>query len=486
MHERVASLIYRCLQSNGGLYIKLGQALAMQADALPPVYARMFSRLFDEAPGVPWPVVRDLLEREFGHPVGDLFVSIDPQPTASASVAQVHRATVRQGGEIKEVAVKIQKPDIQKQVNWDLSAYSWLMYIYEKYVFDIPVYFTVAYTCERLRTELDFLNEAENSRLLMTALEADPEAQCLRDKVAVPRVYDELTTPRILTAEWIHGAKFHDFDAIDALGVSRKDIMDTVVRLFALQMFRFGIVHCDPHPGNMFVQRGPRGARIVLIDHGLYIRESESFRNEFSDLFTAIFQLDQATVCRIAEAWGIGQPDLLASGVLLRPYSIRRGGRPPPAVDEAKSESERQYEMQMAMKEQLKTMLKDQEKIPRELIFVGRNMRIVQSHNRRYGSPVNRITIMATIASRAQRIREDLTWPDRLRVYWAQTQFILTRGLLEVAFRLWQWGSALVYLRRGKGEHVVGFEDMLDRNMRSLAKENFGVDLSPDLFSETA
>lgn len=216
LHERAAQRIYDVIVANGGLYIKIGQTLAMQSAVLPEPYSRIFSSLFDDAPQVPWSEVKRLFEDEFGKSPDDVFQHIEHRAAASASIAQVHRARLKSG---EEVAIKVQKPEIQKQVDWDLWAYRQLVWIYERYVFDIPMYFTVDYTCSHLADETNFLLEAANSRRMGEFLEAEPT---LRNSVYVPKVYPEFSSKRIMTAEWITGVKATDHIKFEKMGFSKK------------------------------------------------------------------------------------------------------------------------------------------------------------------------------------------------------------------------------------------------------------------------
>lgn len=137
MHERVAARMGHVVNANAGLFIKLGQSLAMQATLLPPPYRKALASVFDDAPSVDFPTVQKVFEREFpGKTIADSFESFEEEPVASASIAQVHRARLKNG---KEVAVKVQKPALQKQMNWDLMSYKLLMWTYEK-LFDLPIY----------------------------------------------------------------------------------------------------------------------------------------------------------------------------------------------------------------------------------------------------------------------------------------------------------------------------------------------------------
>ena len=165
LQERVAQRVYDLLISNGGLYIKigmfrvlyvdvltlsrpLGQAFANNAAFLPQPMQQKFSRLFDDAPQVPYSVVQKVFVSEFGRPPAGpdgVFEVFEEQAAASASIAQVHRARLKtDDGSEQWVAVKIQKPDVSKQVEWDLGAFTAVMWMYEHWLFNIPAMFAVS------------------------------------------------------------------------------------------------------------------------------------------------------------------------------------------------------------------------------------------------------------------------------------------------------------------------------------------------------
>lgn len=198
-----------------GLFIKLGQSIGIQATILPKPYREAFSTIFDAAPQIPYEDVEKVFKAEFGGKLPlDIFESFDKTPIASASIAQVHRARLRlpsidgKPGEAREVAVKVQKPAIKKQLNLDLWSYqsvsvlwpqslqilikppathvspslSALLWIYEK-AFQIPCYFVAPYVSQQIKQETDFLNEAENSERTARYVADEPS---LRDKIYVP------------------------------------------------------------------------------------------------------------------------------------------------------------------------------------------------------------------------------------------------------------------------------------------------------------
>ena len=164
IHERVAERIFNLLTSNGGLYIKIGtstaqskmvnqmntsltgQVIATNAAVLPPAMQAKFAKLFDDAAQVPLSQVLRVFESQFHRPPsgpGGVFEYFDPIPVASASIAQVHKAKLKEEDGGGWVAVKVQKPEVGKQVNLDLAMFRLVMWVYENLVFDVKMYFAV-------------------------------------------------------------------------------------------------------------------------------------------------------------------------------------------------------------------------------------------------------------------------------------------------------------------------------------------------------
>ncbi|KAL2020231.1 hypothetical protein VTK56DRAFT_8657 [Thermocarpiscus australiensis] len=535
LHRRSAERLFELLRHNGGLYLKIGQAIAMQSAVLPPEFQRMFARMFDDAPQDEWEAVERVIREDFGgrgaeEVFGVSFSGLEEgkgvmerTARASASVAQVHWARLPDG---REVAVKIQKPEIAKQIGWDLWAFKVVMRVYTWW-FDLPLYTLVPFITERLMLETDFENEAKNSGIMRQLVNAEPS---LRGRVYVPPVYPELSSKRVLTTEWIEGVRLWDKEALTrpwlggygkgsagvhgaqldppdmeairrelrenphsqklkpertewrgprgkgGLGVSTKEVMTTMVDLFSAQIFKWGVVHCDPHPGNIFIRRLPNGMpELVLIDHGLYVFLGDKFRREYGMFWKALMTFDNKKIAEITEAWGIKAADLFASATLMRPYE---GGsqefqRDMKGVLDQKTASQRNYEMQQRMKQGIRDMLADEEKWPKELIFIGRNMRIVQGNNAYMGSPVNRVKMMGEWASRSLFQDRNLPWRQRAINIWQHLLFKTVLFLSDVAF----WFFRLKQLL-GRGR---GMEDEVEERLKSVAKE-FGVELQHDVF----
>ncbi|KAJ3283515.1 hypothetical protein HK104_010342 [Borealophlyctis nickersoniae] len=469
LHQRVAERILWVCQKNGGLYIKFGQQIA-SVPVLPPAYARTFKVLYDDAPAVPYNEVERIFSQDFdGKLPSDIFSTFSIKPLASASIAQVHRATLKDG---TPVAVKIQKPAIQKQIDMDLLMYRVLLMAYEK-LFDLPLVWSADYIEEHIRQETDFINEGRNAE---RAAKAAMTAEGVGDKVYVPKVFWDLTTRRVLSAEWIDGVRLNDLEGLDKKGWSRKEIMTTVVNVFADQIFREGFVHSDPHPGNILIRDHPstpsshhRQTRpqVVLLDHGLYVQCNPKFKTEYALLWKAMFTQDVDAMRKITEGWGIRDVEVFASATLQRPW------RPGKAVHVEPTSMADLYSSQVDIKNRVREFLANTELMPKELIFLGRNMNLIRSNNRLLSSPVNRINLMANRAASsltAHSWTRFSYYTFRLTLFLSSLSFFFTRFVQEVMFRL-------------TGKRGGGFEAVMDETARVMMEQRFGIKIDESVFA---
>ncbi|KAL8683092.1 MAG: hypothetical protein Q9186_000906 [Xanthomendoza sp. 1 TL-2023] len=464
----------------------------------------MFSKMFDDAPQDDWKDAERVILEDFGKTPEELFgVSFNGEPgkgvmertaRASASVAQVHWARLADG---REVAIKIQKREIATQVGWDLWTFNMVPYI-----------------SERLLLETDFVNEANNSEKMAGLVAGESR---LRGRVYIPKIYRDLSSKRVMTAEWIEGVRLWDketltrpwqgrwrqgspgcrgapLDAPDGrtvaevirnhpseeqlkpnrdwwkgvngtggLGVSLRDTMQTMC-------------HCDPHPGNIFIRRLPSGKpELVLIDHGLYVQMQPEFRHQYSLFWKSLMTFDNQTIGEIVRSWGINNPDVFASATLLRPYSGGDGSTSA-GIKRTMSmaeQQERSYEMQQQMRKGIKDILADEKKWPRELIFIGRNMRIVQGNNQYLGAPVNRIKIMGNWASRSLVDSPDLSYGAKLLNLGRHMLFKIVMFSTDVVF----YSSKIAQFFGRKSN----LEDDVEASMKKMVK-NMGFELNHSVF----
>jgi aarF domain-containing kinase len=250
-----------------------------------------------------------------------------------------------------------------------------------------------------------------------------------------------------------------------------------MIDLFSAQMFLWGLVHCDPHPGNIFIRRQPNGhAELVLIDHGLYISMTPKFRHQYCQFWKAIMTFDNDTLSEITSAWGVKAPDLFASATLMKPYDGGDSSTKNRITGELKGKTaaERHYEVQERMRQGIREILSEEDNFPRELLFIGRNMRIVQGNNQFLGSPVNRIKMTGNWASRSLVDSKDLSFSERFVNGWRHLLFkfvLLGSDVVFYTSKIRQWF--------GFGD---GMEDDIERQMRFIAKDQFGVELQHSVF----
>jgi predicted unusual protein kinase regulating ubiquinone biosynthesis (AarF/ABC1/UbiB family) len=257
-HQRSANRVLETAASLGGALIKACQFAATRPDLLPAVYIRTLAPLQDRMPPRSWSEIERTITRELGRRPTQVFTQIEQEAFAAASIAQVHRARLHGG---QEVAVKVQYPDIENLVATDLAVLEQIVKAIARLSSTIQLQPIVDYLQETLPLELDFEHEAEAMASLRAAL-------AHRADVVIPTVMPDLSTSRLLVMEYIHGIKITDREALEQAGISPHEVARLLNDLYAEQMLHLGILHADPHPGNLLVQPGPH---LVLLDHGLTV-----------------------------------------------------------------------------------------------------------------------------------------------------------------------------------------------------------------------
>jgi predicted unusual protein kinase regulating ubiquinone biosynthesis (AarF/ABC1/UbiB family) len=265
-HRRNAEDLYGAAVELQGLILKTAQLLGSRPDVLPPPAIAVLSRLQDRVPARPYAVVRRAVERELGRPLGDVFESFAKGPVASASLAQVHEARLRDG---RRVAVKVQYPEIATLVRSDLASLRFLLGTLARVEREFDWQPLLDELAEAVPRELDFLEEGRSAERVARDL-------ARRSDVRVPGVIWEHSTRRVLVMEFAEGIRIGDVAALRAAGLDPARLARSLLEIWSEQILAHGFFHADPHPGNLLVD--PEGPRLVLLDFGLSKELPGAFR----------------------------------------------------------------------------------------------------------------------------------------------------------------------------------------------------------------
>ncbi|MGE5397007.1 MAG: ABC1 kinase family protein, partial [Chitinophagales bacterium] len=280
----------------GGLLIKLGQFFSSRVDILPKKAIAELALLQDEVNPVPFLDIKQVIEDQFGRPLDQVFVDFKESPIASASLGQVHHGTLPNG---EKVAIKIQKPGIDKLVKIDLTAIrravSMLRMLtkIEDLVDLEAIYQEFA---ETIWLELDYLQEGRNSE---TVAENQPN-------LIIPKVHWDYTTVKVLTMEYVEGIKINDYEEMDRIGINRSMVAKNLVDTYFHQVLVDGFFHADPHPGNLFVK--PDG-RIVMVDFGMMGSISPGLKKVLIKMVVAMVKRDNQEVVHYLKEVGFLRPE---------------------------------------------------------------------------------------------------------------------------------------------------------------------------------
>jgi predicted unusual protein kinase regulating ubiquinone biosynthesis (AarF/ABC1/UbiB family) len=300
-HRWSAQRLHDAAVRNQGLMIKTAQFLSSRPDIVPDEYISVLSHLQDEVPPEPFEVIREAVERELGKPLETVFRHFEPEPVASASLAQVHRAVLDDG---RVAAVKVQYPGIEKLVADDLKNNELFISILCKLDKTLDFSFISEEMSRMIPRELDFIGEGRNAERISENFAGVQD-------IIVPEIYWQYSTKRVLVMEFVDGVKITDREGLERLGIDPSDVAKVLIVAFSEMLLEHGFFHADPHPGNLLVAPGPR---LIMVDFGQVKEIGPQFRFIFGRMTRALLAEDNTALGRTFRDLGFRMKQDVDSG----------------------------------------------------------------------------------------------------------------------------------------------------------------------------
>ena len=281
--------IRKALEDLGPIYVKFGQALSTRKDLLPEDIAEELVKLQDKVPPFSVDIARKIIEQQLGQSIEEAFDDFDPVPLASASVAQVHTASLKTG---EQVIVKVLRPDIEDKIHSDVGLLYELAKLAERFWSDARRLRALEVVAEFEKTildELDLLREAANASAIRSNFKNS-------DMLYIPEIHWPLSRRKVMVMERIHGIPVGDIPALQAGNADFKKLAERGVEIFFTQVFRDNFFHADMHPGNIFVQLPDK---YLAVDFGIVGSLSDTDQRYLAENFLAFFNHDYRRVAQM-------------------------------------------------------------------------------------------------------------------------------------------------------------------------------------------
>jgi len=380
IHKVVAGRLFYMSNHCGGIYFKAGQYLGTLERLAPKEYTETLKTLQERGAELPFEQVKVVYEHDMGCKIEDAFSEIDILPVASASLAQVHRAILKDTGE--EVAVKLQYPQLKVQTKIDLLVLKFLIHMsyrvaqyYDNQAIDFRRFNN--HFNQSIVKELDFKQEVVNLERTRNNFKGYAG-------LYLPRTYVMRSSRRTIVMEFCRGARIDDLDKLQEQFGEKgpQKASNILVDVFAKMIFVHGFVHCDAHPGNIMVRPNPKKPsepQIVLLDHGFYCQLKHDFREDFCQLWYALNTFNYLKVKAMAEKLGMGQYfrylPLLFTYRTINAKKPLGGSITKEEIAFLKGNDEVNFEKVSLLLQEL----------PTEVVFIFKAMHVIGLHNRRSG-----------------------------------------------------------------------------------------------------
>jgi predicted unusual protein kinase regulating ubiquinone biosynthesis (AarF/ABC1/UbiB family) len=296
--HRIAKWLVRNILDLGPTFIKIGQALSTRADLIPIEYIQEFSQLQDRVPAFSSDLAIAVIEQELGKSITMLFAEFNPNAIAAASLGQVHKARLHTG---EDVVVKVQRPNLERLFNLDFEILHRLVRWLNRLLKDLRKFNLEAIYrefFELLYLEIDYIHEGKNAERFRNNFQS-------YQQVAVPKIYWQYTTSKVLTLEYLPGIKIDDRLALEASQIDTQKVIQLGITCYLKQLLEDGFFQSDPHPGNMAVS--PRG-EIIFYDFGTMAEVKTIAKDQMVKTFFAVLKKDTEEVVETLIYMGLIEP----------------------------------------------------------------------------------------------------------------------------------------------------------------------------------
>ncbi|CAI9284946.1 unnamed protein product [Lactuca saligna] len=401
-HERNAKRVLKLIVELEGLWVKMGQYLSTRADVLPDAYIRLLKQLQDSLPPRRLEEVCETIEKQLGESMDDLFTNFVSVPLATASIAQVHRATLHDG---KEVVVKVQHEGIKTIILEDLknakAIVDWIAWAEPQYDFN-PM---IDEWCKEAPKELDFNHEAENTRKVSRNLGCKSQGLDRRPEdveVLIPDVIQ--SSEKVLILEYMDGVRLNDSHALEELGVDKQKLVEEITRAYAHQIYVDGFFNGDPHPGNFLVSREPPHLPILL-DFGLTKLLSSSMKHALAKMFLAAAEGDHVALLSAFAEMGLKlRLDMPEQAMEVTSVFFRATTPATEALETVKSLQEQRAKNMKIVQEKMKLDKKEVKRFnpidafPGDIVIFSRVLNLLRGLSSSMNVRINYLNIMRPFA----------------------------------------------------------------------------------------
>lgn len=423
IHEKAAKRLLKLCQENRGVYIKVGQHISNLDYLVPTEYIQVLSQLFDNNPATSFADVREVIQEDLGKYPEDLFDSIDPEPIASASLAQVHVAYEKGTG--RKLAIKVQHRGLRETSVGDTTTLVTVVRLAERMFESFSFGWLADEIAPLLPKELDFVNEGRNVERASKHMSQTGLA-CV-----IPRVLSDLSSSRVLTMEFEEGFKPTDLVALEQAGLDKRDVARLISSVFSSQVFLSSWVHCDPHPANVLLRSRNGKPQVVLLDHGLYRELDDDFRRQYARLWKSMMLADLGGIKTACQELGVEKAYPLLSAMLTaRPFdemiersktgSLRSSSRTGSRADQVVIRGYAQRFIQ-----EIFELLG---KIPHQMLLLLKMNDCLRHIDYSLGSPTNTMVICGEYAARSLYLetqKNNTSIWDKFGAWWSYMRVLL-------------------------------------------------------------